>query len=98
MVERTLQGSRDMPPFKLVVPLVLLLAAACISLPEIEPEMPPTITEGTQSADTVLAGVEVTFHVTAQDAKNGSLRFEWTASTGTLGSPASTGTTSDVTW
>jgi hypothetical protein len=90
-----------MPSFKILVPLYFLFASACISLPDIEPEgpkTPPTITESTQSATAVLGGDTITFHITAEDAQDSQLRFAWTASTGTLGSPSSTGLASEVTW
>ncbi|HVG58062.1 MAG TPA: hypothetical protein VNA24_05865 [Hyalangium sp.] len=46
----------------------------------------------------MLGGDTITFHVTAEDAKDSQLHFTWTASTGTLGSPTSTGVTSVVIW
>jgi hypothetical protein len=58
----------------------------------------PTIIQGDQSANSVLAHETVTFSVTAQDEETPHLDFEWTCNTGTLGTPASTGTTSEITW
>ena len=92
-----------MPSLKLLVPVFLLCASACISLPDIDPstpgaDTPPTLTESTQSATAALGRDAITFHIAAQDAKSSQLRFAWTASTGTLGSPANTGLASDVIW
>jgi alpha-tubulin suppressor-like RCC1 family protein len=58
----------------------------------------PTIIQSSQSVASVLAHDSVTFSVTAHDEETSQLGFAWTASTGTLGSPSSTDTTSEVTW
>jgi hypothetical protein len=58
----------------------------------------PTITESSQSATQLQGQGPVTFSVTARDEETPQLTFSWTASIGTLGTPSSTGTTSEVLW
>ena len=83
--------------FRAVLAVTLLaLVTGCGGEPK--PNTPPTFLEGTQSAEHVQALEAVTLRVTAQDAQSRSLRFSWEASSGTLGSPSETATTSEITW
>jgi hypothetical protein len=62
------------------------------------PSVPPFLVSTYQSTATVPASGGVTFRVTAGDSQGGTLGFAWTASTGTLGTPASSATQSEVQW
>ncbi|MCP3140874.1 Ig-like domain-containing protein [Pyxidicoccus xibeiensis] len=60
---------------------------------------PPEVVETFQSVATVpAAGGTVVFRVRAKDPQGSALSFTWTSSTGTLGTPTHTATTSEVLW
>lgn len=78
----------------LAVVYVLLagLALACSS------NKPPIISSTFQSAKVVDAGGTVKLMVSGQDPDGTSVSFSWEANEGTLTSPVSTGSQSEVTW
>ncbi len=61
-------------------------------------KFPPNIMEAWRSASSVGAGGSVTLGMKAVDPQDSALSFSWTASTGTLSTPADTATTSEVLW
>jgi WD40 repeat protein len=62
------------------------------------PLFAPNVVGYHQSATTVSAGGTVTLRLAAEDAQGSTLGFSWAASAGTLGSPTSTASTSEVLW
>jgi formylglycine-generating enzyme required for sulfatase activity len=60
--------------------------------------LPPVIDTTFQSSDTAAAGAPIVLRVSAHDPESTSLTFAWAASSGTLGAPATTGGTSEVSW
>jgi len=60
-------------------------------------ETAPVLVESSQSTIRALASDAVTFRVTAEEAAS-PLEFSWTSTSGTLGEPSTTGTSSQVTW
>jgi alpha-tubulin suppressor-like RCC1 family protein len=60
-------------------------------------ETAPVLVESSQSTLRALASDTVTFRVTAEEAAS-PLAFSWTSTSGTLGEPSTTGTSSQVTW
>ncbi len=59
---------------------------------------PPSFTNFYQSATSTSPGQTVNFDVTAMDPQSSSLTFAWTATAGSLGTPANGASTSRVTW
>ncbi|GEL75434.1 hypothetical protein MVI01_72180 [Myxococcus virescens] len=60
---------------------------------------PPEVVESFQSVASMPAvGGTVVFRARAKDAQGSALTFTWATSTGTLGTPTSTATTSEVLW
>ncbi len=59
---------------------------------------PPEVVSATQSSPTVPENGTMTLRVEARDPQDGALGFTWEASAGTLGSPTSTASTSEVVW
>lgn len=68
----------------------------CVTAPPAA--QPPVVTSATPQTVTVAGGGSVTLSVVASDPQGSALGFAWQAGTGTLGTPSSTGTTSEVTW
>ncbi|RKG99025.1 PKD domain-containing protein [Corallococcus carmarthensis] len=60
--------------------------------------IPPRIVLAHQSAASVVGDNTVTFRVLAEDGNGGALTFNWAASTGTLATPVSGFTSSEVSW
>jgi hypothetical protein len=58
----------------------------------------PEVVRSSPLAITVPASGTVTLWVEARDARGGALGFAWEASAGTLGTPTSTASTSEVLW
>lgn len=58
----------------------------------------PRITGTFQSALTVSAGDVVTFRISAEDPEGAPLSFAWTTTSGTLGTPTTSGGNSEVSW
>jgi N-acetylneuraminic acid mutarotase len=58
----------------------------------------PRITATFQSALTVSAGDGVTFRISAEDPEGAPLSFAWTTTSGTLGTPTTSGGDSEVSW
>jgi formylglycine-generating enzyme required for sulfatase activity len=58
----------------------------------------PVVDTTFQSSDTAAAGSPIVLRVTAHDPESTSLTFAWTASSGTLGAPVTSGGTSEVSW
>jgi 5'-nucleotidase len=58
----------------------------------------PTIISTVQSLGVVAPGAEVTLSVEMSDPEGGSMTFAWAATAGTVATPVSTGTTSQVVW
>ncbi|WP_224363979.1 kelch repeat-containing protein [Hyalangium versicolor] len=59
---------------------------------------PPHIILAHQSAQSVTGGSLVTLRVLAEDGDGGALTFSWSTSSGTLGTPATGFTSSEVVW
>ncbi|QSQ20996.1 kelch-like protein [Pyxidicoccus parkwayensis] len=60
--------------------------------------IPPRIILTNQSATTVAGGGNVTLRVMAEDGDGSALTFNWGASTGTVGTPTNSFTSSEVRW
>ncbi|MFL5352167.1 kelch repeat-containing protein [Archangium sp.] len=58
----------------------------------------PEVTETQQSATVTSDGETVMLHLTARDPQNSALGFSWHSNAGSLGTPTSTATGSEVTW
>jgi N-acetylneuraminic acid mutarotase len=58
----------------------------------------PLFTNFYQSTTSTSPGQAVSFDVTAMDPQSSSLTFAWTATTGSLGTPANSASTSHITW
>ncbi|WP_224360765.1 Kelch repeat-containing protein [Hyalangium versicolor] len=58
----------------------------------------PLFTNFYQSATSTAPGQTVSFDVTAMDPQSSSLTFTWNATTGSLGTPANSASTSRITW
>jgi len=68
-----------------------------IGLPEV-PNATPVIDQTFQSADTVAAGGTLSVLVVAHDPESTALFFTWSASGGTLGTPTTSTSQSEVLW
>jgi len=68
-----------------------------IGLPEV-PNASPVIDQTFQSADTVAPGGTLDVLVVAHDPEGTALSFTWSASGGTLGTPSTTASQSEVLW
>jgi hypothetical protein len=68
-----------------------------LGLPQI-PTMPPVIDEFFQSTDTVALGGTVQLVVSAHDPEGTALTFTWSRSAGTLGTPVTSASRSEVVW
>lgn len=68
-----------------------------IGLPN-APNASPVIDQTFQSADTVAAGETVQVLVVAHDPEGTALSFSWSASDGTLGTPSTSASQSEVLW
>ncbi|HZH79425.1 MAG TPA: kelch repeat-containing protein, partial [Archangium sp.] len=66
--------------------------------PPATPLFAPEVVGTFQSASSVPAGGTVTLRVEAEDPQGSALSFAWSASTGTLGTPVSGATASEVVW
>ncbi|WP_375769137.1 kelch-like protein [Archangium gephyra] len=71
--------------------------AMCVGEPPV-PLFAPEVVSTFQSASTAPAGGTVTLRVEAEDPQGSALAFSWAASAGTLGTPASSATRSEVVW
>jgi hypothetical protein len=68
-----------------------------LGLPQI-PTMPPVINELFQSTDTVALDGTVNLVVSAHDPEGTAITFTWSASGGTLGTPVTSASRSEVVW
>ncbi|RKH76248.1 hypothetical protein D7Y21_39170 [Corallococcus sp. AB045] len=68
-----------------------------IGLPDV-PNAAPVISQTFQSADTVAAGGTLDVLVVAHDPEGTALSFTWSASGGTLGTPTTSASQSEVLW
>lgn len=59
---------------------------------------PPFFTSATRSSESATSGQVLTFDVSASDPQDSALSFSWSATLGTLGTPASTASSSRVAW
>ncbi len=72
--------------------------ALCVSNTPPANHFPPVIIRSYRSSDTATPGQVITYEVTAEDPESSALTFSWSASVGTLGTPATTATSSRITW
>ncbi|WP_157232221.1 kelch repeat-containing protein [Hyalangium minutum] len=72
--------------------------ALCVSEPPAPQHFPPFFTSATRSSESATSGQVLTFDVSASDPQDSALSFSWSATLGTLGTPASTASSSRVTW
>ncbi|WP_164001110.1 Kelch repeat-containing protein [Pyxidicoccus caerfyrddinensis] len=66
--------------------------------PETGVSIPPRIVLTHQSATSVAGGGNVTLRILAEDGDGSALSFHWAASTGTVGTPTNSFTSSEVHW
>ncbi|WP_157232222.1 Kelch repeat-containing protein [Hyalangium minutum] len=71
--------------------------ALCVSPPS-SSHVSPVITSFYRSSNTATPGQVLTFDVSASDPEGSALSFSWTATSGSLGTPAHTASSSRITW
>ena len=80
------------------VPLEFHRNGLATVVPDFNDDVGLAISVAKQSATTVGPKGSSTFFVSAVDAQGNAISFSWSASTGTLGAPTTTATTSEVVW
>ncbi|HYH97487.1 Ig-like domain-containing protein [Hyalangium sp.] len=68
-----------------------------VGLPQV-PTLPPVIDQTFQSVDTIAVSGTVELSVSAHDPEGTALTFTWSASAGTLGTPVTSASQSNVIW
>jgi hypothetical protein len=72
--------------------------ALCVSNATTTNHLQPVIVSSSRSAGSATGGQVITFEVAASDPDGSALSFSWTATTGALGTAATTASSSRITW